>query len=139
MHLLTKFRQTSRIEMLKTVVRGRICCAIIFYEELIAVFKLKKKLELEPNLTKTNNFPVFKNFMQLLSKFRQTSRIEMLKTVVRVRICCAVRFHEESIAVFKLKKTRIGTEFYKKPIIFQFSKSLCNCCHNCDRIRGLEC
>ena len=105
MHLLTKFRQTSRIEMLKTVVRGRICCAIIFYEELIAVFKLKKKLELEPNLTKTNNFPVFKNFMQLLSKFRQTSRIEMLKTVVRVRICCAVVFYEEIIAVFKLKKS----------------------------------
>ena len=39
---------------------------------------------------KTNNFPIFKSFMQLLSKFRQTSRIEMLKTVVRVRICCAV-------------------------------------------------
>ena len=77
--------------------------------------------------------------MHLLSKFRQTSRIEMLKTVVRVRICCAVMFHEELIAVFKLKKTRIGTEFYKKPIIFQFSEILCNCCHNCDRIRRLDC
>ena len=60
--------------------------------------------------------------MQLLSKFRQTSRIEMLKTVVRVRICCALMFHEELIAVFKMKKTRIGTEFDKKPNIFNFQK-----------------
>ena len=77
--------------------------------------------------------------MQLLSKFRQTSRIEMLKTMVRVRIDCAVMFYEELIAVFKLKKTQIGTEFDKKPIIFQFSKVLCNCCQNFDRLRGLKC
>ena len=37
------------------------------------------------------------------------------------------------------KKTRIGTEFDKKPINFQFSKILCNCCQNFDRLRGLEC
>ena len=77
--------------------------------------------------------------MQLLSKFRQTSRIEMLKTVVRVRICCAVMFHEDLIAVFKLKKLELEPNLTKKPKIFQFSKILCNCCQNCDRLRGLEC
>ena len=48
--------------------------------------------------------------MQLLSKFRQTSRIEMLKTVVRVRIDCAVMFYEELIAVFKLKNLKLATK-----------------------------
>ena len=61
MHLLSKFRQTSRIEMLKTVVRVRICCAVMFHEELIAVFKLKK-LELEPNFTKNQYFSNFLKF-----------------------------------------------------------------------------
>ena len=48
--------------------------------------------------------------MQLLSKFRQSSRIEMLKTVVSVRMCCAVVFYEEIIAVFKLKNPKLATK-----------------------------
>ena len=38
---LSKFRQTLRIGMLKTVNKVRICCAVVFYEEIIAVFMLK--------------------------------------------------------------------------------------------------
>ena len=48
-------------------------------------------------------FPSFKNFMQFLSIFRQTSRIRKLKTAIKVRICCAVVFYEEINAVFMLK------------------------------------
>ena len=59
--------------------------------------------------------------------------------VNKEQVCCPVDFFEELIAVFKLKKTRIGTEFDKKPIISQFSKILCNCCRNFDRLRGLKC
>ena len=67
-------------------------------------FQVEKKLKLAPNLTKKpQNFPIFKNFMQL-SKFRQTSRIEMLKTVNKEQVCCPVGFSEELISVFKLKK-----------------------------------
>ena len=107
----------------KRVNKEQVCCPVDFSEELIAVFKLKKTRIRTEFDKKRKVFQFSKNFMHLLSKFRQTSRIEMLKTVVRVRICCAVMFHEELIAVFKLKKTRIGTEFYKKPKIFQFSKN----------------
>ena len=36
----------------KRVNKEQVCCPVDFSEELIAVFKLKKKLELEPSLTK---------------------------------------------------------------------------------------
>ena len=53
---------------------------------------------------KTQKFPIFKNFMRLLSKYRETSRIGMLRTVIKVSICCAVVFNEKIVAVFMLKK-----------------------------------
>ena len=77
--------------------------------------------------------------MQLLSNIRQTSRIGMLKTVIEVKTCCAVVFYEEIIAVFKLKKSQIGTEIDKKPKIFKLSKFLCSFCQVYDRLRQLEC
>ena len=77
--------------------------------------------------------------MQLLSKFRQTSRIGMLKTGIEVRVCCAVVFYEEVSAVFKLKFSQIGTEIDKEPEIFNLSKNLCSFCQIIDRLRGPEC
>ena len=85
--------------------RGTSSLSSRFYRRVNCGFQVEKKLELGPNLTKSHKFPIFKNFMQLLSKFRQTSRIGMLKTVIKVRICCAVVFFEEIIAAFKLKKS----------------------------------
>ena len=66
-------------------------------------------------------------------------RIGMLKTVIKVRICCAVVFCEEIIAVFKLKFSQIGTKIDKKPETFNLSKFLCSFCQIYDRLRGLEC
>ena len=43
----------------------------------------------------------------------------MLKTVIKVRICCPVVFYEEITAAFKLKKTQIGTEIDTKNQNFQ--------------------
>ena len=48
----------------------------------------------------------------------------MLKTVIKVRICCPVVSYEEITVVFKLKKSQIGTEIDKKPKILQFLKFL---------------
>ena len=73
------------------------------FDELIAVFNLKKtqigtKFDKKPKF-----FQFLKSFIQMLSKFRQTSRIGMLKTVIKVSICCEVVFNEKIIAVFTLK------------------------------------
>ena len=57
-----------------------------------------------------------------LSNFWQTSLIGMLKTVIKVRICCAVVFYEEKIAIFKLKNFQIGTEIDKKTQSFKTFK-----------------
>ena len=86
-------------------------------------FQVEKKLKLAPNLTKkTQNFPIFKNFMQL-SKFRQTSRIEMLKTVNKEQVCCPVGFSEELISVFKLKKKlKLAPNLTKNPKFSNFQK-----------------
>ena len=74
--------------------------------------------------------------MQLLSKFRQTSWIGMLKTVIKVRMCCPIVFYEEIITDFKFKKFQIGTEIDK---IFKLPKILGSFCQIYDKLRGLEC
>ena len=63
----------------------------------------------------------------------------MLTMVIKVRICCPIVFYEGIIAVFKLKKSQIGTELDKKHKIFKLSKFLCSFCQIIDRPRGLEC
>ena len=120
MLLLSKFRQTSRIGKLKTVDKGQVCCQVGFSEELIAVFKLKKKLKLAPYLTENNpKFPIFQNFHTIV-EIPTDFAIGKLKTVIQVRYCCAVVFNEEMIAVFMLKMSHIGSEIDKKPKFFEF-------------------
>ena len=103
MQFLSNLCQTSWIGKLNRVNKEHFYCSVCFSEELIAVFKSKKSQICTELDKKTQNFPIFKVFMQLLSKFRQTSQIAILKTVIKVRICCAVVFYEEIIAVFMLK------------------------------------
>ena len=97
MQFLSKFRQTSRIGMLKTVIKVKLCCAVVFYEEIIAVFMLKSS-QIGTEIDKKPKF--FKVFMQFLSNLWQTSWIGMLKRVNLKRVCCLVVFYEEIIAVF---------------------------------------
>ena len=139
MQVLSNLCLTSWFRKIQRVSKEQVWRTVGFPEELIAVFKLKKS-KLAPNLRKNpQNFPIFKNFMQLLSKIRQTLRIGMLKTVVKVRICRAVVFYEKIITVFMLKNFQIGTEIDKKPKIFKLSMFLCSFCQLYDRLRGLEC
>ena len=114
--------------MLKTVINVRLWCKVGFSEELTAVFKLEKSHSGTQFDKKTQTFPIFKVFMELLSKFRRTSRIGMLKTVIKLRMCCPVVFYEEIIAHFKFKKSQIDNEIDKKPKIFKLSKFLCGFC-----------
>ena len=98
-----------------------------FSEELIAVFKMKKNRKLPPNLTKNPKFSSFQSFYAIFVKF-SIDFVDwndgMLKTVIKVRICCPVVSYEEITVVFKLKKSQIGTEIDKKPKILQFLKFL---------------
>ena len=84
----------------------------------------KKSIKLKPKIQITQNFPIFKVFMQLLSKFRQTSRIGMLKTVIKVTICCAEVSYEEITVVFKLKKFSNWQRKTKNPKFSNF-QSFC--------------
>ena len=64
--------------MLKTFIKTRTCCPIVFHEEIIAVSQIKN-LELTPKMTqKIANFKVSMHF---LLKFRQTSWIGTFKRV----------------------------------------------------------
>ena len=51
------------------------------------------------NHKKTQNISMFKVFMMFRSKVRQTPWVGLLKTFIKVRICCPVVFYEEIIAV----------------------------------------
>ena len=81
----------------------RVCCPVGFSEDVIAVFKMKNISEKQRSRQKTQNFQTFKVFMHFLSKFRQTSRIEMFETVIKLGIRCPEGFYEEIIAVFEMK------------------------------------
>ena len=76
--------------------------------------------------------------MQLLSKFWKTSRIGMLKTVIKVRIRSAVVFYEEIVAVSKFKKFLNWQRNGQKPKNFNLSMFLCSFRQIYDRRRGLE-
>ena len=73
MQFLSQFRQTSRIEMLKTFTR----CPVCFKDEIKSVFQLKR-VNLTPKLTKPQKFSIFKEFMHFFPNFRQTPEIGIL-------------------------------------------------------------
>ena len=59
--------------------------------------------------------------MQVLSEFRRTSRIGILKTVIKVGICCAVVFYEEINAVHflnNLEKSHDREKRFSSPTYF---------------------
>ena len=87
MQVLSNLLQTSWIGKVQRVNKEQICCPVGFSEELIAVFKLKKTQIITEFDKKPKFFQFLKSFMQMLSKFRETSRIGMLKMVIKVKIC----------------------------------------------------
>ena len=57
---LSKFRQTLRIGMLKIDIKVKICCAVVFYEEMIS--QIGTEIDKKPK--------IFNVFMQVLSNYR---------------------------------------------------------------------
>ena len=108
--------------MFRRVNKERVCCPVVFYEEIIVVSKLKNFSNWHRNRPKTQNFQTFKVFKQFLSNIWQTLWIWMLKSGNQERICSPLGFSEELSDVFKWKISHIGTENDKKPKFFQFSK-----------------
>ena len=92
MQFLSKFRRTPWIGMLKTFIKVRLCCPVVFYEQIIAVFRMKTVSNLHQRSQKTQTFKIFKVFKQFLSKLRQTPWIRILNTYINVRIRCPVVF-----------------------------------------------
>ena len=69
MQMLSKLRQTSRIEMLKTIIKVSICCAVVFIEKIIAVFMLKNFSNWHWNRQKNPKFSNFQYFYAGFVKF----------------------------------------------------------------------
>ena len=77
--------------MLSSRLLRRVYCSFLCEN----VSKLHRKRQ------KTKNFPIFKDFMHFLLKFRQTSSIGTLKWVIKKETMgCGVCISEEFIAVF---------------------------------------
>ena len=51
--------------------KAHVCCPVVFFVEIIALFKLKKSQIGTEIDKKTQNFQTFKLFMQFLSTFRE--------------------------------------------------------------------
>ena len=60
--------------MLKTVIKARICCPVVFHKKVIAIFRLKKS-QIGTEIDKTQNFNIF---MQFLANYRWPSLTRML-------------------------------------------------------------
>ena len=74
MQFLSKFRHTSWIGMFKTVIKVRSWCPVVFYEEIIAVFELKKSQIGTEIDKKPKNFQFSKflcNIGQLFDRHRE--------------------------------------------------------------------
>ena len=69
MQLLSQFRQTSRIEMLKTFTKVATCCPVVFKVS----FLIEKSLNLTPKLTKTPKFFNFQRFYAVFSELSTNS------------------------------------------------------------------
>ena len=70
-------------------------------------------------------YPILKDFMHFVSKFRQTLWIGTLKKVNKERMCSPVGFSDGLISVFQVKISQIPTDYDKIPQLFQVSKFLC--------------
>ena len=65
---LSKSRQTPYIGVLKTYIKGRIRCPVVFSEEIIAVFRMKNFSNCHQNWQKTKTFR-FPNFSEISTDF----------------------------------------------------------------------
>ena len=98
----------------KASTKEGMCCPVGFFEKFIAVFFV--------NTTQidTENFQIFKVFMQSLLKFRQTSLIRIFWKVNKETFDCPVVFIEEIIAMFRMKCLKLTTKMTKIPEFINF-------------------
>ena len=69
MQVLSNFRQTSLMGMLKRVNKERVRCPVVFYEEMIAVFMLKSISKWPRNRQKKPKFSRFQSFYAIFVNF----------------------------------------------------------------------
>ena len=81
--------------------QGKNFSLVGLFEEFIAQFSIGKISQISNKKDKSiQSFLIFRVFTQFLSQFRQTSRIEMLKTFTEVTTRCPVVFKDEIKSVF---------------------------------------
>ena len=68
MQFLSKIRQTSWIGELKTFIKVRNSCPVVFHEEIIADFLDEKRLKLTPKTAKNLKFLNFQSFYDVSVK-----------------------------------------------------------------------
>ena len=101
--------------------QGKSISLVDVSEELIAVFQMKNLSNWHRKWQKTDDFQIFKVFMQYLSHFPQTQWIGKLKRFSKVAASSPVVFRDEMSSVFWMKKIQIDTDFDKSPKIFHIS------------------
>ena len=69
MQVLSNFRQSSWIRMLKMHNMEQIGFPLGFFGKITAVYQMKKSFKLTPKMTNTQNFSFFTVFTQFLSIF----------------------------------------------------------------------
>ena len=78
MMFLLKVCWLRGLECLKGSTKGSVRCTVVIYGKIIAVRKDSNRLL---KAQKTQSFPIFIVFILFLLKFRQTSRIVILKRI----------------------------------------------------------
>ena len=104
------------------VIKVRICCPVVFYEEINAVSKRK--------ITPKWQSPKFFRFLTFLCNFCQIfDRLDWnVEKSEQGTSSLSGRLFEELIAVFKLKNISNRHRNGQKTQVFQFWKFLCNFC-----------
>ena len=69
--------------MLKTINMVQVCCPVGVSEEIMAVFYLKKSLNLTPKMTKVPKFSVFQSFYAFFVKFWRLRGLECFEGSTR--------------------------------------------------------
>ena len=106
--------------MFTRVNKERFCCPVGFCEEFIAVFKLKRYMKLSTNLTANSKFSKFHSFYAIDVKILTDFADWTVENGHQRRICCALAFYEEIIAVFKLKNFKLKPKMTKNPKFSNF-------------------
>ena len=78
--------------MLKTINMVHVCCSVGVSEEIMAVFYLKKSLNLTPKMTKVPKFSILQSFYAFFVKFWRLRGLECFKGSTRKTLVVQLPF-----------------------------------------------